>query len=299
MGTFTKHDVRFPADGGIELGAWLFLPDGASGPRPGITMSHGYAGTKYHGIEPMAEAFAAAEFVVLVHDHRGFGDSDGQPRQDVNPWVQVADWRRSISYLQDRDEVDEERIGLWGTSFSGGHALVLGATDRRLKAVVAQVPTIDGHAAGLRRVAPAAVAGLEAALAADERAQLRGEPPAMQPIVNPDGGGTYGAAEEVAFYLQPIPDGLWENTVTVRSTRWTRMYAPREFVSRVSPTPLLILAADHDNTVLTDLVLGAYEQALEPKRLVMLEGGHFDPYGAQFERASNAAVAWFTEHLER
>jgi uncharacterized protein len=294
---FSKQDVRFPADGGIELGAWLFVPDGASGARPGITMAHGYAGTKYHGIEPMAETFAAAGLAVLVHDHRGFGDSGGHLRQDVNPWEQVADWRRAISYLQDRPEVDEERVGLWGTSYSGGHAIVLGATDRRLKAIVAQVPTIDGHAAGLRRVAPGAVAELEARLAADERAQLRGEHPAMQPVVNPNGGGTYGAADEVAFYLQPIPAGVWENRVTVRSTRWSRMYAPGEYVARVSPTPLLILAADHDNTVLTDLVLGAYEQALEPKRLVMLEGGHFDPYGAEFDKASSAAVDWFTEHL--
>ena len=117
------------------------------------------------------------------------------------------------------------------------------------------------------------------------------------PIVNPDGGGTYGAADEVAFYLQPIPTGVWENTVTVRSTRWSRMYAPGEFIARVSPTPLLIVAADHDNTVLTDLVLSAYERALEPKHLVMLPGGHFDPYDAQFEAATRAAVGWFTAHL--
>ncbi|NLS06298.1 hypothetical protein HGP14_23545 [Rhizobium sp. P32RR-XVIII] len=96
---FKKHDLRFPAEGGIELSAWLFVPEGHKLPLPAITMAHGYAGTKYHGIEPIAEAFAEAGFVVLVHDHRGFG-----------------------------------------------------VTDRRLKAVVSQVPTIDGHAAGLRRV---------------------------------------------------------------------------------------------------------------------------------------------------
>lgn len=69
-----KEDVRFPAEGGIELSAWLFTPDRRATPLPAITMAHGYAGTKYHGLEPMAEAFAEAGFVVLVHDHRGFGD---------------------------------------------------------------------------------------------------------------------------------------------------------------------------------------------------------------------------------
>ena len=129
---FRKEDVRFPAEGGIELSAWLFVPEHQAARLPAVTMAHGYAGTKYHGIEPMAAAFAEAGFVVLLHDHRGFGESGGDPRQDINPWQQIADWRRAISYLQDRPEVDENRVGLWGTSFAGGHAIVLGATDRRL-----------------------------------------------------------------------------------------------------------------------------------------------------------------------
>jgi uncharacterized protein len=296
---YRKEDVRFPAEGGIELSAWLFVPQNRTGRLPAITMAHGYAGTKYHGIEPMAQAFAEAGFVVLVHDHRGFGDSGGEPRQDVNPWQQITDWRRAISYLQDRPEVDENRIGIWGTSFSGGHAIVLGATDRRLKAVVAQAPTIDGHASGLRRVAPDAVAALEAQFAADDRAQLRGEPLATHPIVSDEKSTTssYKAPEVVSFYLRPVPAGVWENKVTLRSTRWARMYAPGEYIERVSPTPLLMIVADHDHTANTDLALTAYERALEPKRLVMIKGGHFDPYLGEFNRASSAAVNWFEGHL--
>jgi uncharacterized protein len=296
---FEKTVVRFPAEGDIELSAWLFVPDHQAAPYPAITMAHGYAGTKYHGIEPMAEAFAEAGFVVLLHDHRGFGDSGGEPRQDVNPWQQIIDWRRAISYLQNRPEVDENRIGLWGTSFAGGHAIVLGATDRRLKAVVAQVPTIDGYASGLRRVPPEAVASLEAQFAGDERAQLRGEPPATVAIVS-DGSGkpaSYSAPDAVSFYLRPLPAGVWENKVTIRSTRWARMYAPGDFIERVSPTPLLMVVADHDHVALTDLELEAYERALEPKRLVMIKGGHFDPYLGQFKQASGAAIDWFRTHL--
>jgi len=296
---FGKQDVRFPAEGGIELSAWLFTPERGGGRLPAITMAHGYAGTKYHGIERMAQSFADAGFVVLLHDHRGFGDSGGEPRQDINPWQQIADWRRAISYLQDRADVDADRIGLWGTSYAGGHAIVLGATDRRLKAVVAQVPTTDGYASGLRRVAPEAVAELEARFAADERAQLRGEPPVTQMIVSSDAGkpSSYKSAEAVSFYLRPLPDGVWENKVTVRSTRWARMYAPGDFIERVSPTPLLMVVSDHDQITNADLALKAYQRALEPKRLVMLKGGHFDPYLGQFETASRAAIDWFKAHL--
>ena len=125
-----KLDVTIPAEGGIELGAWLFLPEG-DGIRPAITMAHGFGGTKEHGLERFALAFAAAGFVVLVHDHRNFGTSGGDLRGDIDPWQQIADWRRAISYLESRPEVDATRIGLWGTSYACGHALVLGATDRR------------------------------------------------------------------------------------------------------------------------------------------------------------------------
>ena len=126
--------------------------------------------------------FAEAGFVVLVHDHRGFGASDGEPRYDVDPWRQIADWRRAISYLESRPEVDPHRIGLWGTSYAGGHAIVLGATDRRLRAVVAQVPTISGYQQSLRRVPPDQVDALEASFIDDDRRQFRGEPPATQAV---------------------------------------------------------------------------------------------------------------------
>lgn len=293
-----KIDVRFPVEGDVELHAWLFTPEGA-GPFPAITMAHGFAGTKYHGIEVFAEAFVAAGFVVLLHDHRGFGDSGGTPRQDVNPWQQITDWRRAISFLQDHPRVDPERIGIWGSSFAGGHAIVLGATDRRLKAVVAQAPTINGFENGLRRVPPESVAALEARFNDDERAQLRGASPSMNTIVSPDPStpAAYHAPDAVGFYLQEMPEGKWENKATMRSTRWARMYEPGIWVERVSPTPLLMVVARNDVIAVTDLALKAYERALEPKRLVMIHGGHFDPYVKEFATASTAAVGWFSEHL--
>jgi uncharacterized protein len=263
-------------------------------------MAHGYAAVKEHGLAKFAEAFADAGFVVLLHDHRTFGTSGGEPRQDVDPWRQVADWRRAISYLESRPEVDPDRIGLWGTSYAGGHALVLGATDRRLACIVAQVPTISGYQQGLRRIAPESVAALEGALNDDERAQLRGEPPRCQAIVNADSAvpAAYRTKEAIDFYLQPLGDGTkWKNTVTARSTRLARMYEPGAWVSRVSPTPLLMVVASHDAITLTDLALAAYERALEPKKLVVISGGHFAPYLSEFHISSDAAIDWFRQHL--
>src|SRR5437763_15231212 len=170
-----RTEVEFEVEGGITLCGWLFVPAG-TGRRPAITMAHGYAGVKEHGIERFAKAFAEAGFVVLLHDHRGFGESDGTPRQDVDPWRQIADWRRAISYLESVDVVDPKRIGLWGTSYAGGHALVLGATDRRLRCVVAQVPTISGYEQGLRRIPPESAAACQQPPADDARARRPGPP---------------------------------------------------------------------------------------------------------------------------
>ena len=80
-----REDVEFAVEGDVTLRGWLFVPEGP-GPRPGITMAHGYAGVREHGLERFAGVFAEAGFVVLVHDHRGFGHSDGEPRFDIDPW---------------------------------------------------------------------------------------------------------------------------------------------------------------------------------------------------------------------
>ena len=293
-----KLEVTIPVEGDVKLGAWLFIPEGV-GVRPAITMAHGFAGTREHGIERFAEAFAAAGFVVLLHDHRNFGTSGGDLRGDIDPWMQVADWRRAISYLETRPEVDPTRIGLWGTSYAGGHAIVLGATDRRLRCVVAQVPTISGYEQGLRRISPDALPALERAFNDDERAQLHGEPPRRQAVVSGDASvlAAYRSQDALDFYLQPIPAGLWENEITLRSTRAARMYEPGNWISRVSPTPLLMIVARDDRLTVADLALAAYQRALEPKRLALIAGGHFDPYLDQFPFAEAAATGWFREHL--
>ena len=297
-----REDIRFTVDGDVKLGAWLYLPDSPHSRSPAITMAHGYAGTREHGIARFAEAFAAAGFVVLLHDHRTFGVSDGEPRQDVDPWRQIADWRRAISYLESRAEVDASRIGIWGTSYAGGHALVLGATDKRVACVVAQVPTINGHEQGSRRVAPEGVAGLEAVLDDDERAQARGEAPRLQAVVGKDMGvpASHRTQDAIDFYLQPLgPGAKWDNVVTVRSTRLARMYEPGVWAPRIGPKPLMMIVATHDTVTLTDLALETYERAHQPKELVMIPGGHFDPYLSGFDISCGAALQWFQEHLGR
>src|ERR1700738_4355877 len=132
MAMAERKNIEFGVEGGVTLRGWLFVP-GAKGPAPAITMAHGYAGVKEHGLERFARAFTEAGYVVLVHDHRNFGSSEGPIRHDLGPWRRIAYWRRALSLLESLLEVDADRIGVWGTSYAGGHVLVLAATDRRIR----------------------------------------------------------------------------------------------------------------------------------------------------------------------
>ena len=146
---------------------------------------------------------------------------------------------------------------------------------------------------------PEAVAGLERAFDEDQRAQFRGEPPRTQKFADPDPSApaAYHSQDTIDFFNQPIPPGIWENEVTIASTRRARMYEPGRWAGRVSPTRLLMIVAAHDTTAPTDLALRAYERALEPKSLVILDGGHYSPYLDRYPDASKTAVDWFQAHL--
>ncbi|MFG2594447.1 acetylxylan esterase [Streptomyces sp. NPDC048462] len=82
---------------------------------------------------------------------------------------EIADWRWAITYFGTRGEIDEQRIGIWGFSYAGGYALVLGATDRRIRAVYAQAPTISDYETGLRRVPSHEIHALKERFHQDER----------------------------------------------------------------------------------------------------------------------------------
>ena len=95
-------------------------------------------------LDKYAEAFAKAGFASVVYDNRNLGASDGMPRQEIDPWLQIRDYSDAITFAQCLRETDAERIGVWGSSCSGGHALVVAAIDRRVKCVVSQLPSISG-----------------------------------------------------------------------------------------------------------------------------------------------------------
>lgn len=293
-----RIDVEFAAADGVMLRGWLYLPDETE-PVAAISMAHGFAAVKEHGLDRFARVFAREGFAVLAHDHRGFGASDGTPRHDVDPWRQIDDWRCALTFLERHPRVDAARIGIWGTSYAGGHVLVLGATDPRVRCVVSQVPTVSGYAQGQRRIAPERTAALENRFVEDDRRIADGSPPARTLVVSSDPleSAAYSTPEADAFYRMPEAADAWSNEVTLRSTRASRMYEPGIWARRVSPTPLKFVVALNDTVTLTDLELEAYAASLPPSDLTLIPGGHFAPYDEQFDAAAAAALTWFADHL--
>ena len=106
-------------------------------------MAHGFAGDRTFGLESFAERFASEGIAVFVFDYRNFGDSDGEPRNLVDPFRHLADWKATIAHVRSLKTVDGNRIGLWGSSFSGGHVIMAAASDTTIRAISAQVPFVD------------------------------------------------------------------------------------------------------------------------------------------------------------
>ncbi|WP_338088253.1 alpha/beta hydrolase [Neobacillus citreus] len=298
---FNRINIEFNAEGAMLRG-WLYTPNTSEENFPAIIMSHGYGSLKEMYLDAFAEHFANNGFAVLVYDHRNFGDSDGFPRQEINPYEQVLDFQHAITFICTLKEIDRSRIGIWGTSYSGGHVLQVAAMDKRISCVVAQVPTVSGSQAALRRVQPDEVPTLLNTFYDDRENRMLGGKPAYKKIVaeTTDEQGIYQNEEAVKWYLKAgkrSPN--WRNEVTIRSIDLSRSYEPGKYFSMISPTPLLILVAADDIVTPTDLTLAAYEEAREPKKLVIIDGHHFTPYIEKFDIYSNEALKWFTQHLKK
>jgi hypothetical protein len=262
-------------------------------------MAGGFACVKEMHLAKFAEVFAKAGFCVLLFDFRNLGASEGSPRQELNPWQQAEDYRHAITYATTLPYVDPNRVGIWGSSYSGGHCLVVGASDRRVKCVAVQVPTISGRESGMRRVPMEKVDELTRAFAEDRVRRMQGDAPAMRPLVGELADHPlYPSGESREWFMECGPAAAnWRNEVTLRSMEYARAYEPGIYVPHISPTPLLMTIGLRDFVTCTDLQLAAFNRALEPKKLVLLAGGHFAPYTEEFEQASSAARDWFLTHL--
>ncbi|CAF1007860.1 unnamed protein product [Didymodactylos carnosus] len=304
--SFTRQNVEFSANDGVILRGWLYQPVQNNTHQqiyPAIIMTHGYSAVKELYLDLYAELFTKSNFVVLVYDHRNFGESDGDPRQEIDPWKQIEDYSSAIDYLQSLTTlVDSLRIGIWGTSYSGGHVLVVSAKDKRVKCVVSQVPTISGKRNIRRRVKDEDQwQKLVKDFEKENENRTTDHKPKVVPIIKPEEQQDWW----YFFNVDQVPDKdkwrcrNWLNEQTLRSIELYSGYEPEEYIEKISPCPLQMIVGDKDTVTFTDDQIEVFQnKAREPKKLVMFNGGHFSPYVEQFDIAANAANEWFIKYLQ-
>lgn len=275
---------------GTRLAAEIFSPSDRDGEElPCILMAHGWGGTA-RGLRRDAVVLAKAGYLAVAFDYRGWGNSDprvilanpapdGKPgkfraeviaiREVVDPVEQGRDWLNALHWLQAEPMCDAQRIGVWGSSYSGGHVLYAAAHDRRVKAVFSQVGGMDS-----RFVVASDEARARTLKEATQRA--RGQLPYPAP----------GAVEVGALRGAPIRDKLMH-------------YAPVELARQASHAALMFVIAENEELFDNrDHAIKAHAAATGVKKLVTLPGiKHYGIYREARERAQQLAVEWFDAHL--
>jgi hypothetical protein len=278
---------------GTRLVAEVFSPKSAVGKKlPTIVMSHGWGGTAAN-LRSDAVFFARAGYLVVTFDYRGWGASDSrviltkpQPshspdrkftaevlevREVVDPIDQTADILNAVNWVYGEPNCDRERIGLWGSSYSGGHVVYVAARDPRIKALVSQVPALDSR--------PVALAG-----------------EARDTTFNEAAARTHG---DLGY---PLPGARVIGNLRGAPIREKLMqYAPVEDVARAKQCAMLFVLAEKEELFDNeDHGLKAFERATGPKKLVVIPKiKHYGIYLEARKQAQQLALDWFDAHLKK
>jgi hypothetical protein len=276
---------------GTRLAAELFAPKAEEGQRlPTIIMCHGWGGTA-ELLRPDAVVFARAGYFVVTFDYRGWGASDGklvpvkplerrkpgepftaevrEVREVVDPLDQTADLLNVIHWVHGERQCDPKRLGLWGTSYSGGHVVYAAARDPRVRATVSQVPGMDSRfvLAGPGREQTFEEATRRA------RGEIGYPPPGVTAV-----GNLRGA---------PVRERLMN-------------YAPVEDADKAPHCAMLFIIAQKEELFDNrDHGIKAHERAKGPKQLVIIPNiTHYGIYREARVQAQKLAVEWFDVHLK-
>lgn len=295
--TETRTDVRF-ASGETTCAAWLYTPEGAGdAPRPAVVLGHGLGAVKEMGLDAYARRFAAAGYVALAFDYRHFGASGGEPRQLLDPARQLEDWAAALAYVRARPEVDADRVAIFGSSFGGGHAIVMAARDPRVAAAIAQCPFTLGIRSAMT-IDPKGTVGVAVRALGDVAARLLGRPPVTVALAGAPGTpALMNAPDAVAGYAALMPKDLEvPDEVAARVALQIPLMRPGAKAKDVR-CPILFCVCDKDSVAPVGPTLKYAAQAPRGE-IVRYPVGHFDIYlGEPFERAVADQVAFLQHHL--
>ena len=294
-----RKDVSFEVKG-TPLSAWLYLPEDLSASVPCIVMAHGLGGTKYAGLESYAVRFQEAGFAVLAFDYRYLGESGGQPRQLI--WIpfQLEDTSAAVDYVRGLEEIDPERIALWGTSLSAGHAIVAAAKDSEIACVCAQCPLLHGSEAGRRLLKSEGIGHLFRMLPHGQRDLVRswlGLSSHKIPLFGKQGSIAVIADTDAWHTFEALAPDSFINEVCARIIIRIDKYRPVKYTAQVR-CPVLLQVTDDEVSFQRNAIEKTRQHLGALAELIHYPTGHFNIYlGEPFERSVNDQIAFFKKHL--
>jgi pimeloyl-ACP methyl ester carboxylesterase len=276
-------------------------------PQPIVIMAHGFSAT-INGMvaEKYAETFYEAGFAVLLYDHRNFGISGGEPRQQIDRWVQARGYRDALNFVSALPAIDQHRIAIWGDSLSGAEVIVVGALDERVKAIVAQVPAcgeqLPPHDPGGKLFGALRETFLHADLCA-----IPNTTKGPLPVVSFNQTSAPSLLTPLSAFHWFMEYGArygtnWENQATL-----VDLNTPAPFhaglCARHLTVPLLMMIAEQDEMpgANSDVAREVFRLAPEPKEKIEINGGHFGLLyypGELFEQASRTQRDFLIRYLK-
>ena len=301
-----RKDIEFKSRGETCRG-WLYTPDKGKAPFPVVIMAGGWCYVKEIVMPHYADIFVKAGLAALLFDYRCFGESDGEPRQHIDPRGQIEDYKNAISFAETLPEVDPDRVGIWGISYSGGHVLITGATDPRVKCIVSTIPVVDGFQTQKQVHGSVQFRRLMDAIMEDRKKRYEDEskrgyidmaaPDPQKTLCTWPFKETYDAFMDIKEKEAPNH----EHRSTIESTELLLSYSVFPFVGRILNIPTLVLVAEGDDITTWDLEIKAYNEiaTAQKKLFIIQDTTHMKLYSnlSKLEIAANEATNWLVDHL--
>jgi dipeptidyl aminopeptidase/acylaminoacyl peptidase len=287
-------EVSFYSEGERIAGLWR-RPDSDNGPFRAIVQGPGWLGLKdaklylrYH------QALTDAGYGVLVFDYRGFGESGGD-RGFLSPGWQMQDLTNAVTYLTTRDDVVADAIGVFGSGGTGGgNAVLLGATDPRIKAVVSQVPVADGRDWLHRMRSESDWLAFLSELESDRKTRVT---TGSGRRVHPREEIMVPTTERRTTTVKSDVDGRIPTDVPLACAEEIIGYRPVQAAAGMS-TPLLVIGVEGDATTPTDHARALYDAAAGPKELIIQRHTtHYAAYDQYWEHTTPRIVEWFDNYV--
>jgi len=252
---------------------------------PVVVLAPGFGAERGFGTKGIILALVNAGIATFAFDYRGFGGSAAirnEQRQLIDPRCQLEDWHAALRYVSSLHEVDGQRIGLWGSSFAGGHVISIAGSDWsksfQLRAVVAQVPHCDSRTV-LKNAGIKQSLGFAGNILKGAMLSMFGIHHTV-PMIAEVGDPRFAVLRHPGWYEGYMrllaPSSQWKNATPWKSLSKVASYSPIDVAHEIS-VPVLIVYGLKDPGVPVDDILRT-AKVIRGVELFSFAGDHFDAY---------------------